>query len=180
MNGYIETIHTRLRTIRREDLETLGNLMNDRGISVMTGEVYPMTEHKLDDFYTRTQQTNDRVWFVIEDKETGQVIGETGFLRIFMPWRTADFSLMIWNRDFWRRGYGREVSDAMLDYGFNSLNFHRVAIGVVEQNTRAMRFWTNIGFIEEGRQKDGFFRRGEYSDFVMMYMLEGEFRRKHS
>ncbi|WP_225969063.1 GNAT family N-acetyltransferase [Treponema pedis] len=65
----------------------------------------------------------------------------------------------------------------MLDYGFNSLNFHRIAIGVVGLNERGLRFWKGIGFKEEGKQKDGFFNNGEYSDFIMMYLLEEEYRR---
>lgn len=83
---------------------------------------------------------------------------------------------MIWNRKYWNKGYGKETAKLMLEYGFNSLNIHRMAIGVVGFNERGLRFWKSIGFKEEGKQKDGYFHNGEYSDFVMMYLLEEEYR----
>jgi RimJ/RimL family protein N-acetyltransferase len=178
MSSFLETERISLRTIGKADLVMLTALMSNREIGILSGEVYPITEKEMDDFFERTQKTEDRVWFVIEDKKTKEIIGETGFLRIFMPWRTSDYSLMIWNRNYWGIGYGKEISKEMLNYGFNYLNLHRIAIGVVENNKRAMKFWKSIGFIEEGKQKDGFFSEGRYSDFVMMYMLENDFRKR--
>lgn len=34
-----------------------------------------------------------------------------------MPWRTSDFSLVIWDRAYWGTGYGQETAKLMLDYG---------------------------------------------------------------
>ena len=46
----------------------------------------------------------------------------------------------------------------------------------MESNERGLRFWKSIGFKEEGKQKDGFFNNGKYSDFIMMYLLDEEYR----
>ena len=176
MSYFMESERIKLRPVQKDDLKKLAELMSDREIGVLSGEVYPITEREMDNFYDRCQKTDDRIWFVIIDKETNSIIGETGFLRIFMPWRTTDYSLMIWNRNYWAKGYGKETANLMLEYGFNSLNFHRIAIGVVGNNERGLRFWKSIGFKEEGKQKDGFFNNGEYSDFIMMYLLDEEYR----
>lgn len=176
MSYFMEGERIKLRSVQKDDLKELAELMSDREIGVLSGEVYPMTEKEMGDFYDRCQKTDDRIWFVIIDKKTNSIIGETGFLRIFMPWRTTDYSLMIWNRKYWNKGYGKETAKLMLEYGFNSLNIHRMAIGVVGFNERGLRFWKSIGFKEEGKQKDGYFHNGEYSDFVMMYLLEEEYR----
>jgi diamine N-acetyltransferase len=178
MPKYLEGKRIFLRTIQRSDLMELNELMDDRGTLVLTGSVFPNTEKELEEFYERCQSTDTRVWFVIVEKEKNRIIGETGFLRIFMPWRTTEFSLEIWDHEYWGKGYGKEVAALMFDYGFDYLNFHRMAIGVVEKNGRAMKFWKSIGFKEEGRQIDGFYSEGEYSDFVMMYLLENDYRQK--
>ncbi len=178
MGIYLENETIRLRTIEKEDLKTLSLIMANIDIARLSGEVYPITEKEMQEFYERTQKTDERIWFVIETKSSNEIIGETGFLRIFMPWRTADYSLIIWKKDYWGKGIGTTVANMMLDYGFNYLNFHRVAIGVVEHNERAIRFWNSIGFIEEGKQVDGFYSEGKYSDFVMMRMLENEYRKR--
>lgn len=178
MPKYLEGKRIFLRTLQKSDLPELIELMDDRDTLVLTGSVFPNTEKEMEDFYERCQSTDSRVWFVIVDKEENRIIGETGFLRIFMHWRATDFTLEIWDKRYWGKGYGKEVAALMFDYGFDYLNFHRMAIGVVEKNDRAIKFWKSIGFKEEGRQIDGFFSEGEYSDFVMMYLLEKEYREK--
>ncbi|HPH96091.1 MAG TPA: GNAT family protein [Anaerolineaceae bacterium] len=176
MGKYLEGQRIYLRPYKKTDFAALDALLDDRGIQILTGSVYPISEKELEERIERCQKIDDQIWFVVIDKETDQIIGETGFLRIFMPWRTTDFSLEIWNKNFWGKGYGKEVAGLMFDYGFNFLNFHRMSIGVVEKNERAMRFWKSIGFKEEGRQIEGFFSEGVYSDFVMMAILENDYR----
>jgi len=168
-----------LRTIQRCDLKELENLMSDREIGELSGEVFPMTERSMEDFYEKCQKTDDRIWFVIVDRETGKIIGETGFLRIFTPWRTADYSLIIWDKNYWKKGFGKETAELMLDYGFNSLNFHRLAIGVAGFNENGLKFWKSIGFNEEGKLKDGYFCKGKYHDFIMMSLIENEYRKRN-
>lgn len=177
MAVYLKDKRVYLRTLKRSDLNELDTLMDDRNIQVLTGSVYPNTQKGMEDFIEKCQIIGSRIWFAIIDNESNKLIGETGFLRIFMPWRTSDFTLEIWNKNYWNKGYGKETAHLMLDYGFNFLNFHRIAIGVVEKNTRAMKFWQSIGFKEEGRQIEGFYSEGEYSDFIMMYLLEDDYRK---
>ena len=166
-----------LRPIQRSDLKELSLLMSDREIGELTGEVYPMTEKEMDEFYERCQKIEDRVWFLIIDKENNKIIGETGFLRLFMPWRTTDYFLMIWDRAYWHKGYGKETAELMFNYAFNSLNLNRLAIGVVSFNKNALKFWNSVGFKEEGKQKEGYFCRGKYHDFIMMSLLEKDYRK---
>lgn len=179
MSYFMESERLQLRTLQKADLPQLAELMSDREIGMLSGEVHPLTEQGLDEMYEGCQKTDERIWFVIVEKATGKIIGETGFLRIFMPWRCADYSLMIWDRAYWGQGYGKEAAGLMLRYGFDTLNFHRLAIGVLGLNERALKFWRNLGFKEEGRQEDGFFGGGRYSDFIMLRLLEDEFRQQN-
>ncbi len=179
MKPFLEGARVSLRPIKKNDLEYLEILFADRETATLIGEVYPMTEKSLEEFYNKCQNDKDRIWFVIVDNESGRLIGETGFLRIFMPWRRADFSLIIWDKDYHGKGYGEETACLMFDYGFNSLNFHRLAVGVVAINEAALKFWKKIGFTEEGREIEGYFDGGAYSDFVMMSLLEEDYRKLH-
>ena len=65
-----------------------------------------------------------------------------------------------------------------LDYAFGHQNFHRIAIGVVGFNTKALNFYEQVGFQREGVQRDGYYYEHRYHDFVMMSMLENEFQEK--
>jgi RimJ/RimL family protein N-acetyltransferase len=114
---------------------------------------------------------------VIVLKRNGRVIGEAGLLRMFRPWRNTDMTIIIGEKDAWGKGYGTEAGHLLLDYAFNRLGFHRISIGVVGFNKRALRFWENLGFKKEGVERDEYFYDNRYSDGIMMSILENEFRK---
>jgi RimJ/RimL family protein N-acetyltransferase len=95
---------------------------------------------------------------------------------MFPPWRTTDLSIIIGDKSAWGQGYGEEAITLLLDYAFGYLNFHRVSIGVVGSNERALRFYEKVGFQREGIQRDGYYYNHQYQDFVMLSILEDEFR----
>jgi len=95
---------------------------------------------------------------------------------MFPAWRTTDLSIIIGEKSVWGKGYGNEAMKLLLDYVFGYLNYHRIAIGVVGTNERALRFYERIGFKQEGIQRDGYYYAHEYQDFVMMSLLEDEYQ----
>ena len=168
-----------LRALEKEDLIYIRKWSNDHEIRKLTGEVVSMSQADADKFLERVYSDNTREWFVIVVKENDRVIGETGLLRMFPAWRTTDISIIIGEKDAWGKGYGTEAILLLLDYAFRCLNFHRVAIGVVGFNEKAIRFWEKVGFKKEGIQRDGYYYNHKYYDFVMMSILENEFRELH-
>jgi RimJ/RimL family protein N-acetyltransferase len=165
-----------LRPIERRDLPILHTFFNDPQIRALTGEVRPTSESGMEAFLERIGNDPERVWFAIVLKDGDRVIGECGLLRMFPTWRTTDMSMIIGDQAAWGLGYGTEAVHLLLDYAFGSLNFHRIAIGVVSSNERALDFWEKAGFKREGLQRDGYFIRHHYEDFVMLSLLEDEFR----
>jgi diamine N-acetyltransferase len=165
-----------LRSLEKRDLAVLQPWFNDPEIRGLTGEVMPTNQSGMDDFFERVRTDSSRVWFVVVLKENDRVIGEAGLLRMFFPWRTTDLSLIIGDKSAWGKGYGTEAIRLLLDYAFGTLNFHRVSIGVVGSNERALRFYEKVGFQREGIQRDGYYHHHAYQDFVMMSLLEDEYR----
>lgn len=165
-----------LRPLENDDLVYIRKWTNDPEIRRLTGEVKPMSQVRGDEFFERVRSDRDREWFIIVVKENGKAIGETGLLRMFHAWRTTDLSIIIGEKEEWGKGYGTEAIKLLLDYAFGCLNFHRIAVGVVGFNERALRFYEAVGFEREGIQRDGYYHDHEYHDFVMMSLLEDEFR----
>jgi diamine N-acetyltransferase len=165
-----------LRPVEREDLAVIRRWANDPEIRWLTGEVRPMTQAGAEAFFQKTQSDEDRVWFVIVLKQSGLVIGECGLLRMFPAWRTTDLTIILGDKQAWGQGYGTEAIHLLLDYAFGYLNLHRVAIGVVGFNEVALRFYEKVGFQREGVQRDGYYCHHRYHDFVMMSLLEDEYR----
>ena len=169
----------RLTALKRGDLVRLREWLEDAEIRGLIGEVAPMSETDSEKFLEKVRGDAQRAWFMVIVRENNKVIGEAGLLRMDRTWRTTDISVIIWERDEWGKGYGTETVLLLLDHAFRHLGFHRAAMGVVGFNERALRFWTKIGFRREGVQRDGYYYDGRYHDFVMMSILENEFRELH-
>ena len=178
-SGFLIGKRVYLRALEKEDLICIQKWSNDPEIRKLTGEVASMGQADADKFLERAYNDKTREWFVIIIKENERLIGEAGLLRMFHAWRTTDISIIIGEKDAWGKGYGTEAILLLLDYAFRRLNFHRVAIGVVGFNEKAIRFWEKIGFKKEGIQRDGYYYKHKYHDFVMMSILEDEFRELH-
>jgi RimJ/RimL family protein N-acetyltransferase len=166
-----------LRPFSRDDLPYIQKWSNDAELRRLIGEVAPMSRADTEKWYRELLADKDRVWFAIVLKRGDRVIGEAGLLRMFRPWRTTDMTIIIGEKDEWGRGYGTEVGHLLLHYAFRQLGFHRISIGVVGFNKRALKFWESLGFKKEGVQRDEYFYDNAYSDGIMMSILENEFRK---
>ncbi|MFW5717310.1 MAG: GNAT family N-acetyltransferase [Spirochaetota bacterium] len=173
---FLNTDRTILRPLVPADLGAVSRWYNDPEIRRLSGMSTPFLESERETFYASTQEFADRLWLMIDDAEDGTIIGETGFLRYNAQWRCADFTLIIGESRYRGNGYGREVLDAMLSYGFGVLNLHRIAVGIVAFNDHALALYRGAGFVEEGRQVDGYYWDNTYHDFVILSLLENDYR----
>ena len=60
----------------------------------------------------------DSVWYTITDLE-GNIIGETGLLRMWPDWNCTDLSIIIPDPKIQQRGYGTEAIRRMLSLAFD-------------------------------------------------------------
>lgn len=176
-NTFLRTKRTLFRPVDRSDLPTICAWYNDPDIRRFSGMSLPFLEQEMEQFYQDTQTPSRRIWFAVVSSDDHTLIAETGLQRFDPHWRTADLTLIVGDRRYQHNGYGTEILHAILDYGFGVLNLHRVAVGIVGFNERALAFYKRAGFVEEGRQRDGYYYDHDYHDFVMMSILESEFQR---
>jgi diamine N-acetyltransferase len=165
-----------LRPVEPYDLHAIMAIANDPELRALTGGTKPMSRADAEEWLAASDADPARLWFAIVVRESGRVIGEAGLLRVFPEWRTADMSVMIGDRGEWAKGYGTEAARLLIDHAFGPMGLHRLAIGVVGFNERALGFWESLGFVREGVQRDGYLYGGRYHDFVMMSLLEGDAR----
>lgn len=165
-----------LRPFEESDLPLVRRWTNDPEVRGLTSEVFPASLKSTAEYFERLRTDPYRVWFTLALKESDRPIGQVGILRIYHPWRTADLTMIVGERDAQGKGYGREAMELALDYAFGSLGLHRIAIAVVGFNERAIGFYEKLGFRREGVQRDGYYYGHRWHDFIMMSLLEHEFR----
>ena len=164
-----------LREQKPEDAKFFAYWFNQPQVMFQCGFTEPTDEEKEITSITVNHKSEDSVWFTITDPE-GNILGETGLLRMWPAWHCTDLSIIIPDPAVQHQGYGTEAIRIMLDMAFNRYDMNRVSIGVVGLNTNALAFYHKIGFKQEGIQEQGYYYNNEYSDFIMMRILRNEWK----
>lgn len=84
---------------------------------------------------------------------------------------TGEYGIMMGNRDEWNKGYAKEASLAIIDFCFNKMNLRKMTLGVIANNTTAVKLYEKLGFITEGIYKKHVVVDGEYFDILRMALF---------
>ena len=123
--------------------------------------------------YTAPMTAN--ICFRIE--KGGQVIGQVCLKSIKWINHKAEISLFI-SREEQSKGHGRIALDAIIEYGFNRLNLHRLEAEVIEDNLASIKLLGERGFKVEGRLREAKFVNGIYKDLLRYGLLKKEYQTK--
>lgn len=102
-------------------------------------------------------------------------IGLTELRRIDHKHGTAEFGILIGEKDCWHKGYGTEVTRLILDYGFTVENLHNITLDTASYNEPAIRAYTRAGFRIIGRRREVLLWGNKRYDIVLMDCLASEF-----
>ncbi len=104
----------------------------------------------------------------------GSLIGEVALKSIRWYNRKAEISILIFD-DYQGRGYGKPALQMMLDYVFNTMNFHRLEAEVMAFNKKGKELFEKAGFIQEGSLREAKYFNGRYYDILRYGLLRKEY-----
>lgn len=165
-----------LRRFERGDLEHVRRWLEDADLRVQIGATGPLDKGAAEKWFEEVENDRSRVWFAVVRDDNDAVIGEAGLLRMCPEWRSTDMTIILGDPEARGQGHGTEAGRVLLEFAFEYMGFHRIGVGVVGFNEDAVRFWEKLGFSREGVQRDGYLLDGEFCDFVMLSLLEDEWR----
>lgn len=163
-----------LRAIERGDLPRYVSWLNDPDVSHYFGPLEPMSLVEEEQWFEDQLKQPDSRNFAIYCQD--EHVGGCGYNQIDWRERSAEVGLFIGRKDLWDRGLGADVLSALLHFGFEQMNLHRIYLRVYGGNGRAIACYRKVGFQEEGRMREASFRHGRYHDLICMSMLESEYR----
>lgn len=157
-----------LRTINEDDLDgNYKNWFNDKEVCAHNDHHrFPMLKEELRAYYENVIKTKDSLVLAIIDKETNKHVGNISLQNIDMINRSAEFAIIIGEKEAWGKGFGKEAGEMIINHGFKSLNLHRIYCGTSVDNMPMQKLAGKLGFIEEGRLKDALYKDGAYKDIV--------------
>jgi diamine N-acetyltransferase len=127
-------------------------------------------------WYERVTTSVHDVFFTIYERASLRPIGGTGLHNLDYANRTAEFGILIGEKDCWGKGYGTEATSLMLDFGFTALGLHNIMLRVFSFNERGLRAYTRAGFRIIGRRRQAR-RFGTHAyDEIYMDSLATEFQ----
>lgn len=161
---------------RRDLLPLYQRWINDFTVRVnLGGRVGPMTREAEEAWYEGVAKASGSVHFTIYEAATLRPIGTTALYNVDHFHRTAEFGIMIGEKDCWGKGYGTETARLMLGYGFTPLGLHNILLRVFSTNARALGAYARAGFRECGRRRECLRAGGVVCDEIFMECLATEF-----
>ncbi|MFK7749578.1 MAG: GNAT family N-acetyltransferase [Kordia sp.] len=163
----LESIHTLHSLPETDEFNTLGIPKNiEETQTIITNWI---AENELDTIKSYT--------FAIEDNQTKKFIGLFGLKVGSEKYRRGEIWYKI-HSDYWRKGFATEATNLILDFGFNTLNLHRIQAGCAVDNIGSIKVLEKVGMIREGRGRQILPLKNGWSDNFEYSILETDPRKK--
>ena len=174
----IETKRLLLRPFEYADDEAmLKNWIADEKIQSLYSEPTYRTKievKELLDKYIGSYEKDDYYRWAIIDKETQECIGQIAYYLVDNKNHFAEIEYCVGSA-FQCRGLATEATKAVIAYGFNKINLHKVQICTKTINKPSQRVIEKCGFTYEGTLRDYFYINGEYVGRLYYSILKDEF-----
>jgi RimJ/RimL family protein N-acetyltransferase len=119
--------------------------------------------------------TSEELVLAIIVSETQAHIGNIALQQIHPIYHSAEFSIVIGDKDYWNKGYGKEAGKLLCDHGFERLNLHRIYCGTFDNNNAMKTLALSLGMKEEGMRKEAAFTQGRYVDVIEYGMTKKDY-----
>lgn len=168
-----------LRGLREEDLNGRWfQWFNNPEITRFQNKGYiPNTPQAQKCYFDKIQTSNSDIIFAIIDDISDQHVGNVGLHSIDWIHRTAVLGIVIGEKEFMGRGWGKQAWRAITEYAFNTINLHKVCATFFDGNDRSLKCALASGYEMEGRQKEQMYKNGAYVDLVWLGITKDRWMR---
>lgn len=164
-----------LGPLRRELLPTYVRWFNDPTALRTLNRPQQTTLEELTASYDRLVLDASAESFTIYERDGWRPIGNCALVQIDHRNRTAEFEIVIGERDARGMGYGTEATRLTLDHAFAVLGLRNVMLKVYAYNPAGIRAYQKAGFREFGRRREAIELNGVAYDILYMECLRTEF-----
>jgi ribosomal-protein-alanine N-acetyltransferase len=170
----LQTDRLLLRPHTLADAPEVARLAGAREVAATTLRIrHPYSVADAEAFITEWEDAADeRVGFAIVLRENSALLGGAG-LRLENQHRRAELGYWI-GVPYWGHGYATEAARAVLRYGFEVLNLHRIHASHFSNNAASGNILRKIGMKREGRLQQHILKWGQYVDLELYGMLKAD------
>jgi ribosomal-protein-alanine N-acetyltransferase len=111
--------------------------------------------------------------FAVIEQDSGHLIGSCGLEQCDGTGRHYAFGYCF-HRHWWGRGFGKEAAAALVQFGFDRLQAHRLWAHVFLGNTASERILEGLQFRREGLALQSLYLRNAWHDILTFGQLRSE------
>lgn len=172
----IRTERLVLRHIDAEDADALFRIFGDPVLTRFWGHPTLPDEAAAGRLVAEIQagaSTGELLQWGIELDEASGLIGTCTLAYIDGAHRRAELGAAL-APEVHGHGYAEEAARAVIRFGFEELDLHRITADVDPRNDAALTLAGRLGFREEGRLREHYRQHGEWQDGILFGLLKRE------
>jgi N-acetylneuraminate synthase len=169
-----------LRRLNAVDTGVVLKWRSDPAIAGQFFSQHPPTRAGHEAFLAALQRRFDREEFIIVLAEDDRPVGQIGLSRIDLESGTAEFGVLIGERDCRGKGLAYEAGALLLRYGFRELGLRRIVLNLFRDNVEALALYTRLGFAEDPAASGRRFKDGVPRPTLSMYLDRQEWETRES
>lgn len=146
----IKTKNLILRNYQKEDIDAWINWFNDEEITKNLFLSPPLTREDEEEYFEEAQQNLFVLPISICDKKTKKTIGNMSLRIDTAKEFTADFGIVIGEKNYWGKGVCKEALREIIRIGFEKLDLKKISLFVDTKNIAAQKCYESVGFRKVG------------------------------
>ncbi|SOC15489.1 ribosomal-protein-alanine N-acetyltransferase [Ureibacillus xyleni] len=175
----IETKRLILREVSIEDASSILTYLSDEEVMTYYGlEPFQSINDALDEiaWYQSILNNKTGIRWGITLKEQGVVIGSCGFHNYVSQHFRTEIGFEL-SKEQWGKGIATEAVAAIINYGFEQMNFQRIEALIEPPNLPSQKLVEKLGFIREGLLRSYEYTNGKFDDLYMYSLLKQDFEK---
>lgn len=175
-NPFPEILTNRLllRRINKSDAKEIFFLRSDESVMKYIDKEREKSVEETEEHIKRLEaminENNGLVWAIALKNNPAPLIGSVCLWKFQLEHYRAEIGYVL-HPGFWRKGYMKEAIHAVVQYGFNKLNFHSIEAMINPENIASAAVLESVGFKREAFLKENYFFRGKFLDTAIYSLL---------
>jgi RimJ/RimL family protein N-acetyltransferase len=167
----------KLRALTQKDINKTLIWNNDKVISdLYSGHPFPVNLEMEQKWYDKILTSNfPTTVFGIENIASNELVGICMLKDINLINRTAEYAIYIGEKEYRGKGFSKEATLQVLDFGFKKLGLNKIFLKVLEENNVAISLYKKVGFIQEGILRESIFKNNQFKNELLLGLLRKEF-----
>jgi len=162
-----------LRALEQEDLSFLFAIENDENIWEVSGTQVPFSKFILKQYLEQAhldiyQAKQLRLVISKQDKDTP--IGLIDLFDFDPQHKRAGIGIVI-TKKYSGQGFAKEALNILIKYCFSTLQLHQIYANILEENSKSMHLFTQLGFERIGLKKDWISHKNQFKNEISFQLI---------